>query len=46
MVIDLSDKDRDLIEKIKETFSNNKLGRYLVNTSVGKNYYDLKRLEI
>jgi hypothetical protein len=46
IVIDLCDKDRDLIEEIKEVFSNNKLGKFLVNTNAGKNYYDLKRLTL
>ena len=46
LVIDLADSDRHLLPTIKETFSNNKLDKFMVNLSAGKNYYDLEELKI
>jgi hypothetical protein len=44
VVIDFADEDRDLAKEIKETFSENKLGKFKVNLKAGKNYYDLENL--
>ena len=46
IVIDLTDEDRQLIPDIKEIFANNKIGTYLVNLKCGKNYLDLKELNL
>ncbi len=46
IAIDLSDEDRDLVPEIKEIFSNNKLDKFMVNLSAGKNYHDLEELKI
>jgi DNA polymerase I-like protein with 3'-5' exonuclease and polymerase domains len=46
IAIDLSDEDRDLVPEIKEIFSNNKLDKFMVNLSAGKNYQDLEELKI
>lgn len=44
IVIDFADEDRDMVLEIRDIFSNNKLGKFLVNTSAGKDYYDLNRM--
>jgi len=46
IAIDLSDEDRGLVPEIKEIFSNNKLDKFMVNLSAGKNYHDLEELKI
>ncbi len=46
VVIDLADEDRPMVQEIKEMFSNNKLDKFLVNISAGKNFYDLEELKI
>jgi hypothetical protein len=46
VVIDLSDKDRHLIENIKKVFAKNRFGEYLVNMSAGKNYYEMRELTL
>ena len=46
IVIDLADEERDLVPEIKEMFSENKLDKFLVSMQCGKNYYDLKDLEL
>lgn len=46
IAIDLSDEERDLVPEIKEMFSNNKLDKFMVNLSAGKNYHDLEELKI
>jgi len=46
VVIDLADEDRHMVPKIKEVFSNNKLDKFMVNLSAGKNFYDLEELKL
>jgi hypothetical protein len=46
IVIDLSEEDKELLVEMKDIFSNTKLGKYLVNTKVGKDYYNLKDLTL
>jgi hypothetical protein len=46
LVIDLDDEDRELIPEIKDIFSNNKLDKFMVNLSAGKNYFDLEELKV
>ena len=46
IVIDLADEERSLLPEIKSIFSNNKLAEYVVNLRCGKNYLDLKELNI
>ncbi len=46
IVVDLADEDRHMVPEIKELFSNNKLDKFLVNMSAGKNFYDLEELKV
>jgi hypothetical protein len=46
IVIDLADSERDLVPEIKALFAANQLDTFLVNLSCGKNYYDLKELDL
>ena len=46
IVVDLANDERNLIPEIKEIFANNKLDKFLVNLTCGKNYYDLKELKL
>jgi len=46
IVIDLADKERELIPELKDIFANNKLDKFLVNLSCGENYGDLKELQL
>ena len=46
IVIDLHDQERDLVPLIKNIFENNLLGYFRGNINAGKNYYDLKGLEL
>ena len=46
IVIDLADEDRQFIPQIKDTFSVNRLGTFLVNMKAGQNYYDLETLSL
>lgn len=46
IVLDLSDDERSILPEIKDIFSNNKMGKYEVNVSAGKNYYDMEKLGI
>ena len=46
IVIDLADEERELVPEIKEMFSANKLDKFLVSLQCGKNYFDLKDLEL
>jgi len=46
VVIDLADEERDLVPEIKEIFAHNKLDTFLVNLSCGKNYGELKELQL
>jgi len=42
LVIDLAKEDRDLVNKLIETFSDTQLGKFPVNVSVGKDYGNLR----
>jgi hypothetical protein len=46
IVIDLADEERVLVPEIKDIFANNKLDKFLVNLSCGKNYGELKELQL
>ena len=46
IVIDLADEERVLVPEIKDIFANNKLDKFLVNLSCGKNYVELKELQL
>lgn len=46
IVIDLSDDERELVGELKELFSNNKLGKFMVNLSAGQNYYEMEELKL
>tara|TARA_R100000805_G_C3614771_1_gene116017 strand:- start:14 stop:1207 length:1194 start_codon:yes stop_codon:yes gene_type:complete len=46
VVVDLHDSDRGLVSEIRDIFSNNKLDKFMVNLSAGKNYYELSELKI
>lgn len=46
IVIDFSDQDRDILLKIKDCFSNNKMGKFMTNVSAGTDFYSMKELKI
>ena len=46
IVIDFAQEDRDLLQDIKEEFARNRLGKFVVNLSAGKNYFDLEKLSL
>jgi len=46
IVIDLVDEERQLLPQIKEVFADNKLATYQVNVGCGRNYGELKELNI
>mgnify|MGYP003149610317 CR=1 FL=1 len=46
IVIDLDNAERDCVPQIKNIFENNKLDKFLCNLTAGKNYYELKGLEL
>jgi len=46
IVVDLADEERKLVPEIKEIFASNKLDKFLVNLTCGKNYFDLKDLKL
>lgn len=46
IVIDLKHKDRHIIPKLLEVFSNTELGKYMVNLKIGKDYGDLKEIKL
>lgn len=46
IVIDLDDSERDLVPHVKNIFENNKLSKFVCNTAAGKNYHDLKELQL
>ena len=45
-VVDRSDQDRDILLKIKDCFSNNKMGKFMTNVSAGTDFYSMKELKI
>jgi len=46
VVIDLAEDERHLVPAIKNIFSENKLDKFLVNLTCGKNYYELQELKL
>lgn len=46
IVIDLDDQERDLVPLIKNIFENNVLGHFRGNINAGKNYFELKELQL
>ena len=46
LVIDMADEDRKMVSEIRDVFAENKIDNYLVNLSAGKNYLDLKDLNL
>jgi DNA polymerase I-like protein with 3'-5' exonuclease and polymerase domains len=46
LVIDVADEDREMVPQIRDMFSHNKIDKYLVNLRAGKNYLDLKDLNL
>ena len=46
VVIDFSDEDKDILPEIKSIFAATKLGNFLTNTTAGKNYLEMKDLNI
>jgi hypothetical protein len=46
VIIDFSDDDRDLLKGVIHDFSNTKLGKYKVNISAGKDFLNMKRMDI
>tara|TARA_R110000824_G_scaffold1643_4_gene8130 strand:+ start:3644 stop:4834 length:1191 start_codon:yes stop_codon:yes gene_type:complete len=46
IIIDYAEEDNDILLKLKRAFSNTDLGNFMVNTSVGKNYGEMKKLSI
>jgi hypothetical protein len=45
-VVDLSHEDRYLLPEIKNVFSKNQLGDYLVNVKAGRDFGSLRRVDI
>jgi len=46
VVLDLKHEDRYLLPDLKQIFENNKMGKFMSNVKVGKNYGTMKGLEI
>ena len=46
LVLDYSEKDNDILIKLKKTFAETDLGNYLVNVSVGENFGEMKKLNL
>ena len=46
VVIDLHDDDKNIVPLIKNIFENNLLAKFMCNMNAGKNYYDLKELNL
>lgn len=44
-VIDLADKDKKILKKVLEIFSNTRYGKYRVNLRIGKDFQDMKDIE-
>jgi hypothetical protein len=44
LIIDYSEKDSDILIKLKKTFSDTSLGNFMVNVLVGKDYGEMKKL--
>jgi len=46
IVLDMTDEDRTLIPEIKKLFATNRLDTYVVNLKAGRDYLDLKDLNL
>ena len=46
LVIDFSEDDKEILVKIKEIFSDTKLGKFKVNIAAGRNFGSMKKLKI
>ena len=46
VVLDFSIEDKERLSEIVDIFSSTELGRFKVNISVGKNFGNLKKLEV
>ena len=46
VVIDFSDEDRDLLPELKSIFADTKLGNFMTNITAGKNYLEMKDLNL
>ena len=46
LVIDLHEEDGVLIHEIKEIFANTNLGKFKVNVSGGKNFGEMKEMNV
>jgi hypothetical protein len=46
LVIDMVDEDREMVPELRDLFADNKVDKYLVNLRAGKNYLDLKDLNL
>lgn len=46
IVIDLDDSERDIVPLLRNIFENNIFGKFVSNVNAGRNYYDLKELNL
>ena len=46
LVIDFSEEEQFLLNELKEKFENTQFGKFKVNSSAGKNYGEMKRLNV
>ena len=46
IVLDMTDEERSLIPEIKELFATNTLDTFVVNLQAGRDYLDLKDLNL
>jgi DNA polymerase I-like protein with 3'-5' exonuclease and polymerase domains len=46
LVVDMADEDREMVPELRDLFADNKVDKYLVNLKAGKNYLDLKDLNL
>jgi hypothetical protein len=46
LVIDFSEEEQYLLNELKEKFENTQFGKFKVNSSAGKNYGEMKRLNV
>ena len=46
IVIDLAEEEKEITPEIKSIFSTTPFGKYMVNLNAGKNYFDLKELNL
>ena len=46
LIIDFSDEDQQMINEIKEVFANTSLGKFKVSANAGKNFGEMRKLNI